>query len=187
VRVFIKNMTTPHSRLVIKDIIEDLGLHIISFDAGEIEIQETLSHQAFQTLKEKLHQDNFEIVDDKETIITEKIGNVIVEMIHFSDELPVVKYSNYISNKLRKNYTYLSKIFSKVRKTTIEHFIIVHKIERVKQFLLYDNLTLSEIALRLHYSSPAHLSSQFKKVTGITPSRFKKSKSKGLITIENAK
>lgn len=118
-RVFIKNMTTPHSRLVIKDIIEDLGLHIIAFDAGEIELQETLSHQAFHTLKDKLHKENFEILDDKETIITEKIGNVIVEMIHFSDELPVVKYSNYISNKLRKNYTYLSKIFSRVRKITL--------------------------------------------------------------------
>ena len=178
-------MTTLHSKNEVRVIIEDLGAHLVAIDIGEIEIDEPLSDLTYNTLKEVLLRHDFEIVSDKESILTEKIKNVIIDMIHYSDELPITKYSNYISNKLKINYTYLSKIFSKVKNTTIEHFIIAHKIERVKHLLLYNQMTLSEIAWKLHYSSTAHLSAQFKKVTGLTPSRFKKSKYKELSPVES--
>jgi AraC-like DNA-binding protein len=178
-------MTTLHSKNEVKVIVENLGLHLVAIDIGQIEMDETFSTLKLKTLKETLLHHDFEIVSDKEGIVTEKVKNVIIEMIHYSDELPITKYSNYISNKLKINYTYLSKIFSKVKNTTIEHFIIAHKIERVKHLLLYNNMTLSEIAWKLHYSSTAHLSAQFKKVTGLTPSRFKKLKCKELIPVES--
>ena len=184
-KAFIKNMTTVPSQKQVKSIVEDLGLQLVSIDIGEIEVGEILSDQQYEKLKENLHQYDFELISGKENILTEKIKNVVIEMIHYSDELPVIKYSSYISSKLKTNYTYLSKIFSKVKKVTIEHFIILHKIERVKQLLLYNELTLSEIAWKLHYSSTAHLSAQFKKITGITPSLFRKSKYKHLVPLEN--
>lgn len=185
VKLFIKNMTTLRSKKEIRNIIEGLGLHPTVIEVGEIEIEEVLSERQIKTLNEILLSNEFELVGDKESILIERIRNVIIEMIHYSEELPVIKYSNYISNKLKTNYTYCSKIFSKVKNTTIEHFIIVHKIERVKQLLSYNELTLSEIAWKLHYSSTAHLSSQFKKVTGLTPSFFKKLEAKKLTPLES--
>jgi AraC-like DNA-binding protein len=185
VKVFIKNMTTLRSQQQVKLLIENMGLRIAAIDIGEIEIKETLSEQNFSELKKTLIQSSFELVSGKENILTEKVKSVIIEMIHYSDELPVVKYSSYISNKLKANYTYLSKIFSKVKNVTIEQFIILNKIERVKQLLLHNDLTLSEIAWKLHYSSTTHLSAQFKKITGITPTLFKKIKNKKLMPLEN--
>ena len=178
-------MTTVSSQKQVKSIVEKLGLQLVSIDIGEIEVGEILSAQQYEKLKESLHQNDFEMISGKENILTEKIKNVVIEMIHYSDEMPVIKYSSYISSKLKTNYTYLSKIFSKVKNVTIEHFIILHKIERVKQLLLYNDLTLSEIAWKLHYSSTAHLSAQFKKITGVTPSLFKKLEYKDLIPLES--
>lgn len=184
-KAFIKNMTTMPSQKQVKSIIENLGLQLVSIDIGEVEVGEILSDEQYEKLSQSLLQHDFELISGKENILTEKIKNVVIEMIHYSDELPVIKYSSYISNKLKTNYTYLSKIFSKVKNVTIEHFIILHKIERVKQMLLYNELTLSEIAWKLHYSSTAHLSAQFKKITGVTPSFFKKLKYKDLIPLES--
>ena len=178
-------MTTVPSQKQVKSIVEKLGLQLVSIDIGEIEVGEILSAQQYEKLKESLHQNDFEMISGKENILTEKIKNVVIEMIHYSDEMPVIKYSSYISSKLKTNYTYLSKIFSRVKNVTIEHFIILHKIERVKQLLLFNDLTLSEIAWKLHYSSTAHLSAQFKKITGITPSLFKKMKYKNLVPLES--
>jgi len=178
-------MTTVSSQKQVKSIVEKLGLQLVSIDIGEIEVGEILSAQQYEKLKESLHQNDFEMISGKENILTEKIKNVVIEMIHYSDEMPVIKYSSYISSKLKTNYTYLSKIFSRVKNVTIEHFIILHKIERVKQLLLFNDLTLSEIAWKLHYSSTAHLSAQFKKITGITPSLFKKMKFKNLVPLES--
>jgi AraC-like DNA-binding protein len=178
-------MTTVPSQKQVKSIVEKLGLQLVSIDIGEIEVGEILSAQQYEKLKESLHQNDFEMISGKENILTEKIKNVVIEMIHYSDEMPVIKYSSYISSKLKTNYTYLSKIFSRVKNVTIEHFIILHKIERVKQLLLFNDLTLSEIAWKLHYSSTAHLSAQFKKITGITPSLFKKMKFKNLVPLES--
>ena len=126
-----------------------------------------------------------ELLEDKKSILIEKIKNVITEMIHHSDELPKVNYSDYISQKLEYDYTYLANTFSEVKGITIQQYIILHKIERVKELILYDELSLSEISYKLHYSSPAHLSNQFKKVTGLTPSFFKKMKQKRNRNLEN--
>ncbi|HTN36938.1 MAG TPA: AraC family transcriptional regulator, partial [Arachidicoccus sp.] len=117
-------------------------------------------------------------LDDKKSVLIEKIKNLIIEMVHYTDELPEVNYSEFISEKLGYDYTYLANVFSEVKGTTIQHFIIMHKIERVKELLLYEELNLTEIAFKMHYSSVAHLSSQFKKVTGLTPTFFKKLKDK---------
>lgn len=177
-------MTFSHAQNQVKVIIQNLGLHILTIEVGEIEVRETLTFQQYENLRGILLSNDLELVSDRERILTEKIKNVIIEMIHFSDDLPMIKYSNYISSRLKTNYTYLSKIFSKVRNITIEHFIILHKIERVKQMLLYNDLTLSEIALKLNYSSTAHLSAQFKKITGLTPTLFKRSDEKQLVPVE---
>ena len=121
----------------------------------------------------------------KKVILIEKIKDVIIEMIHYSDELPEVNYSEYISEKLQHDYTYLSNSFSEEQGITIQHFIIIHKIEKVKELLLYDELNLTEIFYKLHYSSVAHLSNQFKKITGLSPSFFKKLKQKRQQNLEN--
>jgi AraC-like DNA-binding protein len=123
-------------------------------------------------------------MDDKRAMLIEKIKNVIVEMVHYTDELPKVNFSDYLSEKLNYDYTYLANLFSETEGTTIEHFIIMHKIERVKELIIYDELNLTEIAWKLHYSSVAHLSNQFKKITGLTPSFFKSLKHKKRRTLE---
>ena len=124
-------------------------------------------------------------MDDKKSMLIEKIKQVIIESIHYTEEQLLTNFSNHLSEKLGYDYTYLSNLFSEVQGTTIEHFIIAHKIERVKELLVYDELNLTEIAWKLHYSSVAHLSNQFKKVTGLTPTFFRKMKHKRIITLEN--
>ena len=127
-----------------------------------------------------------ELMDDKKSILIEQIKTVIIEMVHYSDELPKTKFSNYLSKKLNHDYTYLSNIFSEVKGVNISHFILMHKIERAKELIVYnDKLTLSEIAWKLHYSSAAHLSNQFKKITGLTPTHFKYMKRKRLIALDS--
>jgi AraC-like DNA-binding protein len=124
-------------------------------------------------------------MDDKKAVLIEKIKNVIIDMIHYSDEVPKMNYSDYISEKLQHDYTYLSNIFSEVKGITIQQFIIIHKIERAKELMLYDELNLTEISYKLHYSSVAHLSNQFKKITGLTPSHFKQLKDRRRSPIED--
>lgn len=136
-------------------------------------------------MKENLLRSGLELMDDKRSILIEKIKNVIIEMIHYADELPKINYSDYISEKLHHDYTYLSNIFSEVKGSTIQHYIILHKIEKAKELLLYDDLNLTEISYRLHYSSVAHLSNQFKKITGLSPSFYKQLKQKRKDNLEN--
>jgi len=126
-----------------------------------------------------------ELMDDKRAILIEKIKGVIVEMVHYMDEPVKVNFSDYLSEKLDHDYTYLANMFSEVTGITIEHFVIAHKIERAKELLIYDELNLTEIAYKLNYSSVAHLSTQFKKVTGLTPTFFKQLKSKKRSTLES--
>ncbi|PZR36414.1 MAG: AraC family transcriptional regulator [Azospira oryzae] len=146
----------------------------MSIDLGQVEVHGNISAAQADQLRINLHPFGLELMDDKKSILIDKIKNVIIEMIHYNEELPKVNYSEYISKKLNYDYTYLSNIFSEVKGTTIQHFIIVHKIEKVKELILYDQLNLSEISYKLHYSSVAHLSNQFKKITGLSPSFFKK-------------
>ncbi len=178
-------MFNPRSKLQAESIIKTMGLHPVMVGIGEIEIEEMLSSQKYKALKERLRNEDFELVMDKEIILVEKIRSLVIELIHHSDAIPPINYSDYISDQLNVNYTYLSRSFSKMKRMTIEHFIIAHKIERVKQLLLQNELTLSKIAKKLHYSSVAHLSAQFKKVTGITTSIFKKLEYKNLIPISD--
>ncbi len=160
--------------------LEEMGLHHTIVELGEIQIEENLSPEKFKQLNNALVEFGFELIEDKKSILIEKIKNIIVEMIHYSEEPPQLNFSNYISEKLGYDYHYLSNLFSEVKGTTIEHYIIANKIERVKELLIYDELSLTEIAYQLHYSSVSHLSNQFKKVTGLTPSFFKNMKHKRL-------
>ncbi|HLV15342.1 MAG TPA: AraC family transcriptional regulator [Xanthomarina sp.] len=150
-----------------------------------IEIKESITNEIKQTLKLNLAKSGLELLDDQKSILVDKVKNVIIEMIHFSEEVPRVNYSNYISEKLDYDYTYLSNLFSEVKGVTIQHFIIKHKIERAKELILYDELNLTEIAYKLHYSSVAHLSNQFKKVTGQRPTFYKKIGEKRKRNLEN--
>ena len=170
--------------MIVKSELENLHLHYTIVELGEVEIVEQLSPQQQQELKAALQKFGLELMEDKKSILIEKIKNIIVEMIHYSDEQPVLNFSNYLSEKLDYD-NYLSNLFSEVKGTTIEHYIISHKIERAKELLIYNELTLTEIAEKLHYSNVAHLSNQFKKVTGLTPSFFKKMKHKRLIALES--
>ena len=172
--LYIKYMVSLRCKMMVKQELEKLNLKIISVDLGVIEIAGEISTHVRQSLKENLYRSGLELLDDAKSILIEKIKSVIVEMVHYSPELPKVNYSEYISQKLNYDYTYLSNMFSEVKGTTIQQYIIDHKIEKVKELLLYDELSLTEIAYRLHYSSVAHLSNQFKKLTGLTPSYYKK-------------
>jgi AraC-like DNA-binding protein len=164
--------------MIVKDALEQLGLSHSTVELGMVEVLDTITNEQRNALKSELLRSGLELLDDKRSILIERIKNVITEMIHHSDELPKVNYSDFISEKLGYDYTYLSNIFSEVQGVTIQQFIIVNKIERVKELLLYDELNLTEISYKLHYSSVAHLSNQFKKVTGLSPSFFKQLKQK---------
>jgi AraC-like DNA-binding protein len=177
-------MVSQRCKMVVKQELTKLGLHFVVVDLGEIEIMEDLSEEQHDELKMALMESGLELMDDKRAVLIEKIKNVIVEMVHYSDELPKINYSDYISEKLNYDYTYLSNLFSEVKGTTIQQFIITHKIERVKELLLYAELNLTEISYQLQYSSVAHLSNQFKKITGLTPSEFKHLKNKHRSPIE---
>lgn len=171
--------------MAVKAELDKLGLHYRLVELGEVEIEENITAGQIDQLKIALLKSGLELMDDKKAMLIEKIKNVIVEMVHYEDELPKTKNSDYISKKLSHNYNYLSNLFSEAAGTTIEHYIILHKIERAKELIIYDELSLTEIAWRLNYSSVAHLSNQFKKITGLTPSFFKKLKSKRLIALED--
>jgi AraC-like DNA-binding protein len=178
-------MVSLRCKLVVKDELENLGLHYTSIELGMVEVKENITNKQIQKLKLNLAVVGLELMDDKKSILIDKIKNVIIEMIHYSDEIPKVNYSDYISEKLGYDYTYLSNLFSEVKGTTIQHFIIDHKIEKAKELILYDELNLTEISYKLHYSSVAHLSNQFKKVTGHTPSFYKKLGKKRKSNLEN--
>jgi AraC-like DNA-binding protein len=171
-------MVSLRCKMIVKDALEQLGLSHSTVELGMVEVLDTITNEQRNALKSELLRSGLELLDDKRSILIERIKNVITEMIHHSDELPKVNYSDFISEKLGYDYTYLSNIFSEVQGVTIQQFIIVNKIERVKELLLYDELNLTEISYKLHYSSVAHLSNQFKKVTGLSPSFFKQLKQK---------
>lgn len=184
-KLYIKYMVSHRCKLIVKEAVEKLGMHYTSLDLGVIEITEDPTAEQRDALREFLRHSGLELLDDKRSILIDRIKTLIIEMIHYSDELPNVNYSDYISEKLNYDYTYLSNIFSEVKGITIQHFIILHKIERVKELLLYDELNLTEISYKLHYSSVAHLSNQFKKITGLTPSFFRKLKQKRTGNLED--
>jgi len=184
-KLFIKYMVSLRCKMIVKEELAKLGLHYVVLDLGVVEVLEEITQEKREQLRLSLLRSGLELMDDKRSILIEKIKNVIIEMVHYSDELPHINFSEYISKKLGYDYTYLSNVFSEVKGTTIQQFIILHKIERVKELLLYDELNLTEISYKLQYSSVAHLSNQFKKVTGLSPSFYKKLKQKRKSTLED--
>lgn len=171
--------------MVVKSELEKLGLQYTFIELGEAEINGKISEDTRENLDIALKKQGLELMDDKKSMLIEKIKTIIIELVHYSDNSLKINLSDYLTSKISYDYTYLANLFSEVQGTTIEHFFIYHKIERVKELLVYDELNLKEIAYKLHYSSVAHLSNQFKKITGLTPSHFKQLKHKRRISLEN--
>jgi AraC-like DNA-binding protein len=184
-KLYIKYMVSIRCKMLVKAELKNLGLHFIVVELGEVEIMEDISNGQRDQLKLALAQSGLELMDDQKANLIEKIKKVVIEMVHYADELPMIKNSDYISEKLNYDYTYLANLFSEVAGLTIEHYIIAHKIERVKELLMYDELNLTQISYKMNYSSVAHLSNQFKKVTGLTPSHFKQLKDKRRKSLED--
>lgn len=177
-KLYVKYMVSIRCKLMVKEALMQLGLHYVFVNLGEIDILEELTTEQREQLRAALKKSGLELMDDKKAILIERIKNAIVEMVHYSDEPLKINFSVFLAEKMQYDYTYLANLFSEVVGTTIEHFIIAHKIERVKELIVYDELNLTQISYLLNYSSVAHLSNQFKKVTGLTPSHFKKLKLK---------
>ncbi|WP_228414537.1 helix-turn-helix domain-containing protein [Chryseobacterium sp. SNU WT5] len=183
--IYVKYMVSLRCKMVVKQELQKLGLHYLNVDLGTIEILENITESQKEKLDANLRSYGLEILDNKRNIIIEKIKALIIEMVHYSDEVPKVNYSDYISEKVGYDYTYLANTFSEVRGITIQQYIILNKIERAKELLMYNELNLTEISYKLHYSSVAHLSNQFKKITGLTPTYFKGLKKKRLRNLED--
>ena len=179
-------MVSARCKMAVKTELKRFGLHYIMVELGTVEIIEDITDEQREHLKKALYYFGFELMDGKKAILIEKIKNIIMELVHYAADEPIkVNFSDYLSKKLNYNYTYLANIFSETTGFNIEHFIIANKIERVKELIVYDELNLTEIAYRLNYSSVAHLSNQFKKVTGLTPTFFKQLKDKRRNELEN--
>lgn len=170
----IKNMVCNRCIKVVRQDAEQLGLEVESLRLGEMVVKQELSDVKKQQLNQVLQEDGFELLDDRKAGLVEKIKNIIIQEVHHSEERRHENFSHLIADELHMDYNYLSNLFSSLEGTTIEKYIILQRIEKVKELLVYDELTLSEIAWKLGYSSVHHLSSQFKKITGLTPSHFKK-------------
>lgn len=184
-KLYIKYMVSTRCKMIVKSELDLLGLSYREISLGVADVVENITAKQQLSLKTSLLKSGLELMDDKKAMLVEKVKIIIIEMIHYADELPITKKSVYISEKLNYDYTYLANLFSEVTGTTIEKYIIAHKIERAKELIVYDEMNLTEIAYKLHYSSVGHLSAQFKKVTGLTPTHFKKLKNKRLKPLEN--
>jgi YesN/AraC family two-component response regulator len=178
-------MVCIRCKMVVKDELTKLGLKYSSVDLGEAELLESITPVQVDQLRIALLKSGLELMDDKKSVLIQKIKTIIIELVHYSEEPLVINLSDHLSQNLHHDYTYLANLFSEVQGTTIEKFYISHKIERVKEFLVYNELTLTEIAYKMHYSSVAHLCTQFKKVTGLTPSHFKALKNKRRLMLED--
>ena len=184
-KLYIKFMLSTRCKIVVKDILKGLDLHFVIVDLGEVEIMEDLETEQLDALKMALLEAGLELMDNKKAILIERIKNTIIEMVHHSTEGLKINFSNFLSEKLNHDYTYMANLFSEVQGTTIEQYIIAHKVEKIKELILYGELNITEIAWKMNYSSVAHLSNQFKKVTGLSPSQFKQLKDKSRSPIDN--
>ncbi|MDZ4809904.1 MAG: AraC family transcriptional regulator [Bacteroidota bacterium] len=172
-KLYIKNMVCSRCKMMVKAQLENKGLRPLSVNLGEVEIEEELSKARLSQLDTSLKSVGFELIDDKKSQTIEKIKNVIIKLVHHSDHNIKTNLSAFITSQIHQDYNYLSNLFSAIEGTTIEKYFITQRIERVKELIVYDEFTLSEIADQLGYSSVAYLSNQFKKITGFTPSYFK--------------
>jgi len=184
-KIYVKNMACESCKLVVKEALEELDIALVKVELGEIETKEDVTDDEKKRLNTKIKKVGLELLEKKQGVLIEKIRKVIVDHVYNSDEKPNINFSVLLSEKLDKSYTYLSNFFSEVEATTIEQYMIALKIERIKELIIFGEYTFSEIADKLHYSSVAHLSTQFKKATGLTPSHFKALKEKRRISIQS--
>lgn len=180
----IKNMVSSRCKLIVKSELEKIGLYYTSIKLGVAEIADDTPPEKITLLDFNLKKSGLSLIEDKKGMLVEKIKNVIIELVHYSEDQIKVNFSDYLSEKLDYDYTYLANLFSEHQGITIEHYFLHHKVERIKELLIYDELNITEIAYRLHYSSVAHLSNQFKKITGLTPSNYKHLRVKKRIPLE---
>jgi AraC-like DNA-binding protein len=178
-------MVSHCCKLMVKEEFNKLGIKISSIELGELEVQQKISIRQFDKIRAALLKNGHELMEDKKAIHIEKVKNAIIEMIHYAEEPPEEKYSDYLSKKLECDYTYLSNLFSEVTGSTLQQFIIINKVERAKELIIYGELSLKEIAFKLDYSSVPHFSNQFKKVTGLSPVFFKALKKRKRIALES--
>lgn len=183
-KIYIKYMVSQRCKMLVRQELNHLGITNAKVELGVVDILDKVSEEKLHQLKASLKLSGLEVIENKKHILVERIKNVIIEMIHYSEELPKTNYSDFLAEKLDYDYTYLSNVFSEEKGITIQQFIILNKIEKVKELLLYGELNLTEISYRLHYSSISHLSNQFKKVTGMSPSLYEKMKSKRKSNLE---
>jgi AraC-like DNA-binding protein len=182
-------MVCIRCKMVVKQELRRLGLHYVVVNLGEIEIMEQISNSQKMRFADAIARFGLALMDDRKSILIEQIKNIVIEYVHYTDKALKVNFSDHLSEALNYDYTYLANLFSEVEGINIEHFVIIHRIEKVKELLVYDELSLKEIAYKLHYSSVPHLSNQFKKITGLTPSHFKKLKNyrrAGLVGLSDA-
>lgn len=178
-------MVSERCKALVRNELAKLHIPCNAVDLGVADISGVITDDQRSSLNRVLELSGLHVIVDKKQVLIEKLKTTIIQLIHYSDEEPRSNLSLYLSEKLGYDYTYLANIFSASEGITLEKFMIAHKIERVKELLIYGDLTLTEIADKLHYSSVGHLSNQFKKTTGFTPSLFKKRGSKNRITLEN--
>jgi AraC-like DNA-binding protein len=184
-KLYIKNMVCIRCQMVVKDELEKLGLQYAYVKIGEADIKGEVQPEQLERLKTDLKKAGLVLLDNKKNVLAEKIKGAIIELVHYTEDQIKVNLSDYLSEKLNYDYTYLANLFSEIKGTTIEKFYLTHKIERVKELIVYDEFNLSEIAYKMHYSSVAHLSNQFKKFTGLTPTQFKMLKNRSRETLED--
>ncbi len=177
-------MVSDRCKTVVKDTLKAMGLHFVMVELGEVDIMENITTAQRAQLQIELQNAGLELMEDKRAILLEKIKLAIIDIVHHREEDVKINFSHYLSEKLNYDYTHLANIFSEASGTTIEQYMIAQKIERIKELITYDELNITEIAWKMNYSSVAHLSNQFKKITGFTPSHFKKLKDKRRKTIE---
>jgi AraC-like DNA-binding protein len=181
----IKKMVSNRCKIIVKSELEKLGINFIRVDLGGVELMESVSDEQIDLLNAGLVRSGLALLNDRKSILIEKIKIVIIEIVHYSDEQLKINFSDYLSEKLNYNYTYLANLFSENQGITIEHYFLKHRIERVKELLIYDDLNITEIAYKVHFSSVGHLSNQFKKLTGLTPTQYKHLKNKWREPLEN--
>jgi len=184
-KLYIKNMVCSRCKMVVKSELQKLGLYPISVELGEVEIESSIDNEKKKSIKATLAKFGFQLLENKKSIVIEKVKNAIIDLVHNKNNELSINLSDYLSKLLLQEYSSISTLFSEVEGVTIEQYFIAQKIERVKELLVYNELTLSEIAFQLNYSSTAHLSNQFKKFTGFTPSYFKQLKDKKRRQIED--
>lgn len=184
-KLFIKNMLCVRCQMVVKAELEKLGLHYNYVKIGEADVVKDMLPAQLEAFNLGLKKAGLVLMDDKKSILVEKIRSIIIELVHFTEDQIKVNLSDFLSEKLGYDYTYLANLFSEINGVTIEKFYLTHKIERVKELIVYGDLNLSEIAWKMHYSSVAHLSNQFKKLTGMTPTHFKMLKNKSLDSLND--